>query len=150
MKTFNQSVIFIFIVALAFTACTSLKFMSFEDDKRLAVKTIEQFHKLYNEENYVEIFNSAHEDAKANKSKEKLTAVLSEFFEYSGKHQNSELVYSKVEIINTKERKVELVFKSKYEKGYRNESFLIITNDREGKLHSIGELTDEEVKQLKK
>ncbi len=140
----------LFLIATSiFSACTSVKFNYYSDNKKLAEKVVEQYHRLYNEQNYEEIFNSAHEEAKATKSKEALGYVLAEAFEKYGKYISSELAYSKVTTISTNERQVEMVYKSKFENGTRNETFLIVTNDQKGALHSIGEISDDELKKLK-
>lgn len=149
MKTYSKFAILFLIAATIFSACTSVKFGYYSDDKKLAEKVVEQYHSLYNEQNYEEIFNSAHEDAKATKSKEGLGLVLAQAFEKYGKHISSEPAYSKVTTISANERQVEFAYKSKFEKGTRNETFLIVTDDRKGALHSIGELTDEELEKLK-
>jgi hypothetical protein len=149
MKTYQQFVNIFIIAVLFFSACASVKPGDDSNDQKLAEKVVENYHRLYNDNNYEEIYNTAHEDAKASKSKEALGLVLAQSLEKSGKHLSSELVYSKVTIINPKERQVELAYQSKFEKGARNETFLIITNDEKGALHSIGELTDDELKKLK-
>ena len=123
--------------------------MNVNHDIKLAHMVVEKYHKLYNEQNYEEIFNTAHEEAKRTKSKEALGFVLAESYRIYGKHLSSELVYANPEIISSNESQVELVYKSKFEKGARNETFLIVTNDRAGALHSIGELSDEELQKLK-
>lgn len=149
MKTYSKFAVLFLIAISIFTACPSVKFNYDSDDKKLAEKVVEQYHKLYNEQNYEEIFNTAHADAKATKSKEGLGLVLAQAFEKYGKYISSELAHSKVTNISTNERQVEMVFKSKFENGLRNETFLIVTNDQKGALHSIGELSDDELKQLK-
>jgi hypothetical protein len=149
MKTYPKFVILFLITVSIFSACASVKFGYYSDDEKRAEKVVEQYHKLYNEQNYEEIFNNAHEDAKATKSKEGLGYVLAEAFEKYGKYLSSELAYSKVTTINTNERQVEMVYKSKFEKGVRNETFLVVTNDQKGALHSIGEISDDELEKLK-
>ena len=52
-------------------------------------------------------------------------------------------------ILNTKERQVDFAYKSKFEKGEVNETFLIIVNDQKAALYSIDKLTDEELEKLK-
>lgn len=138
-----------FAIALALTALVCSACGQFSGDKGRAEKVVETYHRLYNEQNYEEIYNTAHEEAKANKSKEGLGLVLAEAFEKFGKHISSELVYTKVSVINSKERQVEFACQSKFENGLRNETFLIVTNDEKGFLHSIGELSDVELKKLK-
>lgn len=119
-------------------------------DQKLAEETVEKYHKLYNEQNYEEIFNSAHEEAKRTKSKEGLGFALAKSFEQYGRYLSSELVYTKIQPVpGSDEKQVEFAYRSKFEKGMRNETFLIVTNDRNAALHSIGELTDEELEKLK-
>jgi len=149
MKTYPKFVILFLITMPIFSACVSMKFGYHSDDKKLAEEVVEKYHKLYNEQNYEEIFNNAHEEAKATKSKEGLGYVLAEAFEKYGKCLSSEPVHSKVTTISTNERQVEMVYKSKFEKGVRNETFLIVTNDQKGALHSIGEISDDELEKLK-
>jgi hypothetical protein len=149
MKIYLKFVILFLITASIFSACASVKFNYYSDDEKRAEKVVQQYHKLYNEQNYEEIFNNAHEDAKATKSKEALGYVLAEAFEKYGKYLSSELAYSKVTTISANERQVEMVYKSKFEKGVRNETFLIVTTDEKGALHSIGEISDDDLKKLK-
>lgn len=139
----SHKLIILFIVAALLTACDGNR------DQRLAAEVVDKYHKLYNEQNYEEIFNTAHEEARRTKSKEALGLALAEAFRRNGKHLSSELVYTKIQKVNDNERQVEFAFKSKFENGTRNETFLIVTNDRTGALHSIGELTDEKLEQLK-
>lgn len=149
MKTYYKFAIIFLITISICSACASAKFQYNSDDEKRAAEVVDRYHALYNEQNYEEIFNSAHEDAKATKSKEGLGYVLAEAFEKYGKNLSSELVYSKVSTISTNERQVEMVYKSKFEKGVRNETFLIVTNDRKGALHSIGEISDDDLEKLK-
>ena len=144
MKT-NLKLVFLFIVsAIIVSACAGNR------DQKLAVEVVDKYHKLYNEQNYEEIFNAAHEDAKRTKSKEALGFKLAEAFEKYGKHLGSELVHTKItEVPNSVERQVEFAFRSKFENGTRNETFLIVTDDQKAALHSIGELSDEELERLK-
>jgi hypothetical protein len=144
MKTFQNIVSLIIIATALFTACAGNR------DQKLAEETVEKFHKLYNEQNYEEIFNSAHEEAKRLKSKEGLGFALAKTFEQYGKHLDSELVYTKISpVAGSNEKQVEFAYKSRFEKGSRNETFLIVTNDQKAALHSIGELTDDELGKLK-
>jgi hypothetical protein len=134
-----------FTVVIALAACKAPQMT----DTAIANKTVEDYHRLYNEQNYEEIFNHAHEEARRTKSKEALGLALAESFRVFGKHRSSELFYSKVSAVNDKERQVELVYKSKFENGTRNETFLIINDDQKGALHSIGEISDEQLAELK-
>jgi hypothetical protein len=144
MKTIYKLAIPMIICAVFFAACAGNR------DRQLAEEVVEKYHKLYNEQNYEEIFNTAHEEARRTKSKEALGFRLAEAFEKYGRYLSSELVYTKIQPIpNSTERQVELAYKSKFENGTRNETFLIVTNDEKGALHSIGELSDEELEKLK-
>jgi 3-deoxy-D-manno-octulosonic acid (KDO) 8-phosphate synthase len=143
MKTFQKSASLFLFFALIFSACAK------NGDEKLAAEVVERYHRLYNEQNYEEIFNNAHDEAKRTKSKEALGLALAQAFEKYGKYVGSELVYSKVQPVSATEKQVEFAFKSKFEKGTRNETFLVITNDRNGALYAIGELTDEELEKLK-
>ncbi|HVE57658.1 MAG TPA: hypothetical protein VNB22_12565 [Pyrinomonadaceae bacterium] len=149
MKTYPKFAVLFLITTSIFSACASVKPEYDTEDKKLAGKVVEQYHRLYNEQNYEEIFNTAHKDAKATKSKEGLGYVLAEAFEKYGKHISSELVYSKVTSIDANQKQVEFAYQSKFERGVRNETFLIVTNDQQGALYAIGELSDDELKKLK-
>lgn len=143
MKTYHKLTV-ILLFTVIFTACAGNR------DQQLAEKVVENYHKLYNEQNYEEIFNTAHEEAQRTKSKEGLGYALAKSFEQYGRHLSSELVYTKIQPVpNSNERQVEFAYKSKFEKGTRNETFLIVTDDQKGALHSIGELTDKELEKLK-
>lgn len=144
MKTRHKFTILLLTCAVFFAACAENR------DRRLAEEVVEKYHKLYNEQNYEEIFNTAHEEARRTKSKEALGFRLAEAYEKYGRHLSSELVYTKIQPVpNSTERQVEFAYKSKFENGTRNETFLIVTNDQKGALHSIGELSDEELEKLK-
>ena len=140
MKTYHKLAT-LFIIAAFLTACAGNR------EQRAAEAVVDKYHELYNQQNYEAIFNAAHEEARRTKSKEALGLALAEAFRIYGKHLSSELVYTKTQKVN--ETQVELVYKSKFEKGTRNETFLIVTNDQTAALHSIGELTDEELEKLK-
>ena len=139
----SQKITILFIIAALLTACDRNR------DQRLAEEVVDKYHKLYNQQNYEEIFNTAHEEARRTKSKEALGLALAEAYRKYGKHLGSELVYTKIQKVNERERQVEFAYKSKFENGSRNETFLIVTNDRTGALHSIGELSDNELERLK-
>ena len=143
MKTCLKLTILLFISAAVFSGCAGNR------DQKLAEAVVGKYHKLYNEQNYEEIFNSAHEDAKRTKSKEALGLALAQAFEKYGRYLSSELVYTRIQKVNATERQVEFAYKSKFENGTRNETFLIVTNDNAAALHSIGELSDEELEKLK-
>lgn len=128
------------------TSCISVKPRYFEDDKKLAIQAVETYHQLYNEKRFEEIYNNAHEEAKATKDKQKLIAMLDSLYSELGKVERSQLFTTHVSVLNVKERQVEIVYKVKHEKGARNEAFLIVTNDTVGKIHTLSELTDEELK----
>src|SRR5215204_61426 len=149
MKRHQKSLIPFVITIFLFSACASIKFGSNSDDKKLAQNVVNEYHKLYNEQNYEEIFNAAHEEARRTKSKEALGLALAQAFEKYGKYVSSELVYSKVETVNANERQVDFAYRSKFENGTRNETFLIVTNDQKGALYAIGELSDDELEKLK-
>ena len=141
---YRRTIPLLFLIStIFFNACQSAA------DLKLAQAAVEKYHRLYNDQNYVEIFNSAHEEAKRLKSKEGLGYVLAESFRIYGRYLDSDLVYTKVSKVNERENQVELVYKSRFEKGTRNETFLIVTDGRTGALHSIGELSDEELERLK-
>jgi hypothetical protein len=149
MKTGHKLTILIIISAVIFTACSKSR------EQKLAEEVVENFHRLYNEQQYEEIYNAAHEDAKRTKSKEGLGFALAKTFEQYGKYVRSELVYTKISPVNANEssnlneKKVELAYKSKFENGERNETFLIVTNGEKAALYGIGELTDDELEKLK-
>ncbi len=148
MKKYQQFVVLCLAAVLSLQACGFIKVTNFENDKKLAEKTVENFHKLYNEQKYEQIFEAAHEDAKRTKSKEALGFVIARELEESGRHLSSELVYSSVKVLNEKERQVDLVYRSKFEKAERIETFLIVTTDQTGALHTFGEMSEDELKKL--
>jgi hypothetical protein len=150
MKTNFKIALLFFIFVLVFSACRAEKVENYENDKKLAAAAVEKYHRLYNEQKYEEIFNSAHEDARRSKSKEGLGFVLAQSMEKYGRHLGSEMVFSKVKILNEKERQIDLAYRSKFERGERIETFLIVTDGRTGALHSIGEIGEEELEELQK
>ena len=152
MKNYYKSLIFVIISILLCSTCTHVKSINLDpgnNEEKSAGNVVEQFHKLYNEQNYEEIFNTADEDAKRTKSKEALGLALAQSFEKYGKYLSSNLVYKKITTVDVASRKIELAYKSKFEKGERNETFLIVTNDQKVALYGIGELADEDLEKLK-
>src|SRR5690349_86061 len=118
MKIRHKSAVLFIICALFLAACAGNR------DQRLAEEVVENYHKLYNEQNYEGIFNAAHEEARRTKSKEALWLALAQTFEKYGRHQSSELVYKKIQPVpNSSDRQIEFAYKSKFEKGTRNETF---------------------------
>lgn len=119
-------------------------------EQKMAEDAVARYHKLYNEQNYEEIFNSAHEEARRTKSKEGLGYVLAQSFERYGRHLGSELALTKISpIAGSEDKQVELAYRSKFERGERIETFLIVTGKESGALHSIGEISEEELLKLK-
>ena len=144
MKIRYKSAVLFFIAALFLSACAGSR------DQKLAEEVVDRYHRLYNEQNYEEIFNTAHEEARRTKSKEALGFALAQSFEKYGRHLGSELVYTKIQPVpHSAEKQVEFAYRSKFENGTRNETFLIVTNEQTGALHSIGELSDDELERLK-
>ncbi len=131
---------------VALVGCISITPKYFDNDKRLATRAIDAYHDAYNREAYHEIFEASHPDAKATKSKEGLVKVLSEMRAKMGDFKSSKLVHTEVSLASVKERQVELIFNTRFENGVQNEVFLVITDDIQGRLHTLGIATDEEVK----
>lgn len=136
------------ILLLGFVAfgCVSIKPGYYSDDQKRAEKTVAEYHDAYNRGAYSEIFEASHPDAKATKSKEKLEEVLREINSQLGKVVGSTLVKADVSTVNIKERQVEMVYRTQFEKGERNEIFLIVSDDSTARLHSLGLATDAELK----
>lgn len=67
--------------------CISLKPVYYSDDRKRAIEAIARYHDAFNRQDYDAIFEAAHSDAKATKSKEKLRRVLSSLFDQVGKVQ---------------------------------------------------------------
>lgn len=144
MKSYPKFTILLFISALVFSACAGNR------EQKSAEEVVANFHRLYNEQKYEEIFNHAHEEARRTKSKEGLGLALAQSFEKYGKHISSELVFTKISPVpSSNEKQVEFAYKSKFEQGERNETFVIVTNGEKASLYGIGELTDEEIENLK-
>jgi hypothetical protein len=149
MKNYQKFLILIFVSVFFLSACATGSATE-NNDKKLAEKVIKDFHARYNEQKFEEIFNAAHEEARRTKSKEALWFALAEKFEKAGKYISSEPVFTKIEPVeNSDERKVEMTFRSKFEKGDRNEAFLVITDGRTAALFALGEPTDDELEELK-
>jgi hypothetical protein len=148
MKNFLKPAIFILICLASSTACSNIKRANLGEEQKKAQRVVDEYHKFYNEQNYEAIFNAAHTEARQTKSKEALGLALAQTFEKYGKYVDSELVLTNVKIIDETEKMVEMAYRSKFELGPRNETFLIIINDQNGALHSIGQLSDEELEKL--
>jgi hypothetical protein len=136
------------ITSFLFIACVSVKPMYFSDDLKLGEKAVGQFHQSYNDKNFGAIYDAARDEAKANKSKDKLVEYLDGIYSQYGKVQKTKLVKSNVSVLNGKERQIEVIYQTDYDNGRRNELFLMIADDTSAKLDSYGELTDEELRNL--
>src|SRR4051812_48855542 len=112
------------ILGIFLTGCLSIKPMHFSDDLKLGEKAVEQFHQSYNQKNFGAIYDAAHDEAKASKSKDKLAEYLDGIYTHFGKMQKTKLVRSNVDVLNAKERKVEMIYQTDYDNGKRNELFL--------------------------
>jgi hypothetical protein len=136
-----------FLILLLTAHGCSIKPRYYSDDKKRAEKAIEQYHDAFNRRNYDEIYENAHPDAKATKSREKLAQVLSQLYESLGKVQGSTLVKADVTTVSTKERKIEMIYRTQFENGVRNELFTCFSDDSVARLHTLGVATDEELQQ---
>lgn len=144
MKICRKFTILLYVSALIFSACAGNR------EQQSAEETVASFYRLYNEQNHQEIYKRLHDDSKRGINKDSLGHSLNEAFEKSGKFVSSDLVYKKIlPIANSKEKQVELIYKSQFEKATRNDSFLILTDGEKAALYWIGELTDEEIQKLK-
>lgn len=144
MKSYQKFAVFFLMAALAMAACTDGR------DRKLAEEAVAGYHKNYNDRNFEEIFNAAHEEAKQQKSKEALWYGLAEMSNAYGRHLSSELVRIKIQpIAGTGEKQVDLAYQSKFEKGELNETFLVVVGSERARIYSIGKLTDEELEQLR-
>jgi len=143
MKNLYKPTILIFAFALIFSGCAVSR------EQQLAEDVVAQFHKFYNDQNYGAIFDAADEEARRNKSREGLGLALAERFKKCGKFMSSELVHVKIEKASETEEQVEFAYKSKFEKGNLNETFLVVIDGEKAALYAIGEVTDDELKKLK-
>lgn len=143
----RTKVIAILMLLLSTGGC-SVKPIYYSDDKKQAEKAIEQYHDAFNRQGYDEIFENSHPDAKATKSKEKLREILSGLYDDLGKVVSSTLTKSDVSPVNGRERKIEMMYRTQFEKGVRTEVFLCITDGTVARLHSFGIATDDELQQL--
>jgi len=146
----KQSVILIPVVLLFVSGCVSIKPGYFSDDNRLAEKAVNQFHNQFNSSAFHEIFKSTHPEARATKSEVVLTEVLTGLHSTYGDVRSSVLAASKVAVVSTKERSVEMIYKTQYERGSRNEIFLFISDGAKAQLYSLGIATDDELREAQK
>lgn len=147
MKPFT---ILLFAAFLLVNGCVTIKPGYFSDDKHLAEKAVVKFHDQFNRAAYDEIFESTHPDAKATKSEAKLVEVLTELRSSFGGVKSSLLATSRVVVIGANERSVEMIYKTQFEKGTRNEIFVFISDGEQARLHSIGVATDSELEEARK
>jgi len=120
------------VVICSFTpACISVKPVYFDGDKRMAQAAVEKFHKDYNDKAFEQIFDAAHAEAKATKSKDALINVLTQIQSTLGRHIYSRLIKSTVAVANPREREVDMLFRARFEKGEVNEFFLVLSNGSE-------------------
>ncbi len=148
MKFNFHVLLYLIILAFLMPACVSFKPVYFSDDKKLAEKAVEKFHQLYNDRNFNEAYEMAHEAAKAENGKDKMISVLEGIYAKYGKVLDSKPVKAYVRMLSQNERQVEIIYETKYEKGRMNEFFLVVTNENEGKFYTYSELSDEQVKNL--
>lgn len=135
----------LFAILLLVDGCVSVKPGYFSDDKRLAEKAVVEFHERFNSGSYHEIFEATHPEAKATKNEKALSEVLGSLHSSLGDVRSPVLAATKIKVVSANERSVEMIYKTQYERGSRNEIFLFISDGKQAQLHSLGTATDEDL-----
>ena len=122
LKCINILRVLLFIWCFVVTACVSIKPVYYDDDKKVAEKHVEKFHRLLNEEKYDEIYNLFTQKVQTKQSKDQFVRAFKSILAINGKVKNSKLVKSDVKP-NDSFRVVHMFYETEFEKGKQLEEF---------------------------
>lgn len=108
--------------------CVSIKPIYFEDDKRIAIKKIESFQNLFNEQKYDEIYTFFSSAARNRQSKDQFITSLQKLHDDVGIVINSRLLKSEIRA-EASFRLVHMFYETEFRKGKRFEEFVCLVDD---------------------
>lgn len=109
-------------VILTFFGCFSIKPIYHKEEKKLAENETKIFHQLYNEQKFEEIYELTDQRARVTKEKKDLLNLMNVVFTNHGRISSSEIIKAEV-VPHASFSEVQLLYKTKFEKGEAYENF---------------------------
>lgn len=111
----GKLVFLIISVSLLITACISVKPIYYDDDKKLAYEKGEEFHQLFSDKKYKEIYqNTFSAESRKLLSFENFLAAFGEYRTNCGKVKNSKLVKEGIQP-EASYRRIDLIYETELE-----------------------------------
>jgi hypothetical protein len=123
------------IVTLLSLCCLTVSRVEFDVDRQTAVRETDNFHRLFNEQRFEDIYELTDRRARETKSKQGLISILAGLRSERGPISKSDVIDAKIEVRSTY-REVHLAFRTKFEKGEAVEKFTWYVSDNEASLFS--------------
>lgn len=122
-------------MCLIFSGCISIKPIYYEQEIKKADLAVGNFHQLLNEEKYEELYNLTDEGARAIKSKTAFLELMKQVHLQLGNVLNSTKTNEKAtsQALSTK---IELTYRTKFERSEQKEKFIWIVDDKGAGLFS--------------
>jgi hypothetical protein len=118
------------IVTLLSLCCLTVSRIEFDEDRQTAVRETDNFHRLFNEQRFEDIYELTDKRASETKSKQGLISILSGLRNERGSASKSEVIDAKIEV-RASYREIHLVFRTKFENGESIEKFTwYVSNDK--------------------
>ncbi len=115
-------------VILLNVGCLSIKPVYYEHERNVAIKQVEKYHKLYNENKFGEIYEMFTIEQKQEKSEELVVSAIRQFYKKAGKVKNTKLIDSSVR--NKLSHKiVNLSYQTEFENEKQIEKFVFFIQD---------------------
>jgi Protein of unknown function (DUF3887) len=99
----------------------------FEDDKKSAQKVVEDFHQLFKDENYSEMYGRFSDETRKSVAVDEFTTAFKKLHSEMGKIKQSKLVNSEVKA-QASVRVVGLAYETEFENGSLIEKFSCLTD----------------------
>lgn len=137
VKRFIIGGLFIFGSMLIASCFVSLKPVYYEDDKKLAHKTVEIFHTLYKQGKYDEIYDLFDERLRSGVTQKETVDQLKDLNEKVGTFKTKQIIKETIKP-QSNFRIVNLIIKSEYEKASFYEEFDIAIKDDKAQISHYG------------
>ena len=115
---------FLLFSLVLFSNCVSVKPIYNSDEQAKAERAVSEIHKLYNEQNFDELYNHLDEETRLNIPKDTILTGIKQTFEKWGKIQSANL--SQAKVIPSTQIQVRMIYNIKYEKGDGQEWYIAV------------------------
>lgn len=129
-------IVFMFAVASVSICCLQVSKVNFDEDRQRAVSSTNEFHALFNDQRFEEIYGMTDERARESKNKDGLISILTTLRNERGRVTKAELIDTKIEPKSTY-REVHLSFRTKFENAETIERFVWYVSDKKAALFSF-------------